>query len=292
MMIVDRRRKFELGNANPGRCVAALFAVVVAAGACVQEAPAAQTGAPNPSAQNTAPATRPITIEFDVPDGFAGTPGSQNAVTGFRVGYFRGNDPATVGTTDVPRSAVVVRGRTARIILRDVPVGLQGGVIRVQTLSGDRASAWSDPVPLDGLRPAGRSQAAPQQGRSGTARPEAPGRAQPRRAPRGLGLAELERHPALADALRKLLPPDTNLEPQVANFGRIDQLALAVVISRDYEVPFVKLSQVIAGPPRINPRDALASLRKDLNIRDVLRKARPEVRRFVQEGQPAGDTAR
>ena len=96
----------------------------------------------------------------------------------------------------------------------------------------------------------------PQQPRAArTERPNPP----PRQRPQALAPGDVERYPLLAESLRQVLPADAKIETELARFRRVQDLALAVAISRDFDIPFTTLSRTLEGPPRLAPRGALGS---------------------------------
>jgi hypothetical protein len=243
-------------------------------------------------------------LEFDLPDEFRTvTAGAPGAVTGFRIGYFRGGDPAVIRTVDFSRETLAVQGRTARVTLprEAISICADDCTVRIQTLSGARASVWSEPVPLEtravsasppNPQPAAPSRAARTQ-RPSPPRPQraAPPRAAGTQRPRslspeqrraGLVLTDVEPYGALTQALRALLPPGAAIEAEVKRFRRVQDVALAVAISREHDIPFTTLSRAMEGPPRLTPRNALAKLRPDLDTRAV-RKVRPEARKLIAQ---------
>ncbi|HLF11228.1 MAG TPA: hypothetical protein VJA26_08430 [Gammaproteobacteria bacterium] len=280
-------------------CLGSLFVVAVATlagGPTVAHAQASAseqaTGARRAPGQSTVPTSGPLVLEFDLPAEFRTQPvGSATAVTGFRVGFFQPNNVTAIRTVDFTRDALTVRDRTARLTLprESIPEGIDNAVIRVQTLSRGQTSAWSDPVSLAGPTPR-QAQATPQRPeRSRVARTERPRSAAPVQRRTGLVPGDIEKYASLSESLRKLLPADAKIETELGRFRGIDELALAVVISREYDIPFTTLSQTLAGPPRVSPRNALTKLRRDLDVRDAIRKSRAEVRRLI--GTPEGRTA-
>ena len=280
------------------RCLGWLLTVALAAAACGQAETSAQTSAPSRSPDTRASsaqaaatsAATPLVLEFDIPAEFA----EGGVVTGFRVGFFRGNESTAIRTVDVARESLTVSGRTARVTVarENVPQCSGDCVVRVQTLSRTQASAWSDPVPLGGPAARGNPTAAPQRPPQRTERQVAiPGRprAQSRlRRTAGLTAADIEKHTSLSESLRGVLPKGANVDAELRRFRRVPDLAMAVVLSRDYDIPFTTLSQTLAGPPRVTPREALTKLRQDVNAGEAIRKARLEARKFVETPQGAG----
>jgi hypothetical protein len=251
--------------------VALAVAAYGAIGAHAQTSASEQaTGASRTAGQSAVATSEPLVLEFDLPTGFSTQPAdSANAVTGFRVGFFQANDGTPIRTIDFTNEALTIRDRAARVTLprSSIPEPVDNIVIRVRTLSGEQTSVWSDPVPLAG--PSVR-QVQPQ----ATPRP-------PRLAP-----GDIERYVLLGEALRKLLPADVDIEAELGRFRRVADLALAVVLSRDYDIPFTTLSQTLEGPPRLPPRRALAKLRSDIDAAGAVRKARPEARRLIETMEP------
>ena len=281
-----------------GRCLGWLLTVALAAAACGQAETSAQTSAPSRSpdtrassaqAAATAAAT-PLVLEFDIPAEFA----EGGVVTGFRVGFFRGNDSTAIRAIDVARESLVVSGRTARITVprENVPQCSDDCVVRVQTLSRNQASAWSDPVPVGGVavreNPTAAPQRPPQRTEQRAAIPERPRAQSGRRRAGGLTAADVEKHTSLSESLRAVLPKDANVNAELRRFRRLEDLALVVVLSRDYHIPFTTLIQTLAGPPRVTPRDAVMKLRQDVDAREAVRKSRAEAQKFVETPQGAG----
>jgi hypothetical protein len=281
------------------RTLPSLFFLVILAAACGSSETSAQAraGAQTRDARQapsnpTTPASGTIVLEFEVPDEFQSLPaGSADAVTGFRVGYFRGSDPTAIRTVDFTRDTLTVQGRTARVTLPREAVAECAGdcAFRVQTVSRVGTSAWSEPVPL-ASRAAAQAPPAPPKPAAAPRTARAPRTNNSARRPgNSLAPGDLERYPVLSDALRKLLPPDAKVEAELQRFRRVDELALAVAISRDYDIPFTTLSGALVGPPRLTARNALAKLRPDVNIRDAVRKSRAEAGRLTTAAKGPGD---
>jgi len=273
-------------------CLGSLFVVAVATlagGPTVAHAQASAseqaTGARRAPGRNAVPTSEPLVLEFDVPNDFRTQPaGSADAVTGFRVGYFWPNESAAIRTVDFARDALAVKDRTARVTLprETVPDCESDCVIRVQTLTREQASGWSSPVRL--APAAGRQAQSSLPGeRPRAARPDRTPNAPPARARQHAGLApgDIEPYASLSESLRKLLQPDASLDAEVQRFRSLEELALAVVISRDYDIPFTTLSRTLEGPPRVPPRSALAKLRRDLDAARIVRRARVDARRMI-----------
>jgi hypothetical protein len=273
--------------------LASLFVIVAAVGACGQtpsttSAPRGAVAAPASQPASTQGLRRaPIVLEFDVPAEFTTVPaGSASAVTGFRVGIFQADGASPLSTMDFAREALTVRGGTARVTLAPerVPEGIENAVLRVQTLSRGQAGAWSDPVALGGAVARQARQAPQRPPRSPQPRVAVinPPGAAPGQRRRGVTPADIENYAALSAALRKVLPADTTLEMELGRFRRLQDVAVAVVISRDHGIPFTTVSQTMAGPPRLAGRNALAKLRPDLTDRMVFQKVRAEALRLIE----------
>ena len=72
------------------------------------------------------------------------------------------------------------------------------------------------------------------------------------------------------------------MDAELKRFRGVQELALVVAISREYDVSFAALSKAIEGPPRVSPRDALSRLRRDLNARSAIRTARARAQQLMQ----------
>jgi hypothetical protein len=216
-------------------------------------------------------------LEFDLPDDFERRLADGTyAVTGFRIGYFDVRRGTVLMTVDVPRDRVEVANRSGRISidLTQVPADANQVVIRLQTLTRDEASTWSE------LSEAARLPgASPARGRRTGAAPRRATRAAPPRA-QALALADVERHPRVVDALKQMLPSGTTIEQVLPGFRRIQDLALAVVLCRDHQIVFTALTQKVQGPPRLSVPNALRQLRRDLGPA-VVRKGRTDARQLL-----------
>jgi hypothetical protein len=212
-------------------------------------------------------------LEFDLPlEHWNKGPDGQFVITGFRVGTFRTGESVPLFATDVPRDAVVVDGKVGRISLTNnqVPGGdVSNLVLRMQTLSRAGASDWSDPSP------------APSTTRARPVR--TPGAAAGRSERARVSMVDVERHPRLADALRKSLGPSVKPDDFLIPFRNLDDLALALVISRDQAIELSKLRATLVGPPRRSVRAALRELKPSLRGSDALQKARAEAKQLLQK---------
>jgi hypothetical protein len=213
-----------------------------------------------PSAPTTQANAR-VTLEFDLPEEFsARAPDGNPVVTGFRVGAFRPGESNPVATVDVTRDEVSVNGRTGRISVdrNRLTTDVNASVLRVQTVTREGASVWSDPPP-----PEGKSAKA--------------ARAKPRkRDGKQLTMADVERHPRLLEAFRKVVPADLKAEEFAARFRTAEDLAVSVVIAEQEKISFEKLSELMKGPPPRNLRAALREIQPSLDSRPLVQKARKQ----------------
>ncbi len=212
----------------------------------------------------------PITMEFDLPaDFFTRARDGAYVIRGFRVGYFRPERPLPVWTGEFRRDAVKVDGQTARLSLPQIglPEGSNRVVVRISSMSREQTGVWSDPsaavtMPI-------RTTSAPDRLSS-----------DPRKR-RHLTRADLERRPALKEALSPLLGPGLDTDAVVTAFRSVDDLATAIVLSRRHELPFAELCKAIQGSPPQSLRDVLGRLRPSLDVRRAFRDARVEARRLL-----------
>jgi len=242
---------------------------------------------PVPSAQITPNAQ--ITLEFDLPDEFSKREADNSyTVTGFRVGVFKPGNPSNpLATVDLTRDQVKVNGRTAEITLdrSRLPANIDSRVLRLQTLTRTTASFWSDPSPRVG----GSSKESKQSTES--KEPKEPkeakaGRATPRkREGKQLAIADVERHPRLLEALRKVLPSDVKAEDVAGRFRTVEDLAVSVVLSEEEKIPLDKLSAAIKGPPPRNLRAALREVQPSSQSKAVVQKARQKSKALLDESK-------
>jgi hypothetical protein len=216
--------------------------------------------------QSTSP-TAGRFLEFDLPPEHVNKDADgQFVITGYRLGTFRAGESVPLVTTDVPRDAVAVNGKVGRVALAtsQLPTGdVSGLVIRMQTVSRSGASEWSAPSPV--LSTAG-APARATGGRSGRAR---------------VSMTDVDRHPRLAESLRKSLGQQEPEDVLMA-FRSLDDLALAVVICRDQDIAFDTLTATLVGPPRRSVRVALRELKPSLRGTDAMQKARAEAKQLLQ----------
>jgi hypothetical protein len=227
--------------------------------------------------QAPAPQSSPYMLEFELPAEFsARSADGSDLISGFRLGYFKPSESTPFSTVDLSRGQVAVTGRTARVPLdlQRVPADLNSIVVKLQTQSRGQFSAWSEPSPpLTGLGPP-RAARQPRQRQDGGER-----RGQ------GLLLADIERHARLAEALRKVVPADAKIEDLLKGYRRLNDLAVAVVLSRDHGVPFVALTQSLQGPPRRSLRNALKQVQPKLEANPIP-KARAASAQLLQSPTP------
>lgn len=230
----------------------ALLAFVALAAIVVLRPPASVTG------QEAQP---PLTLEFDARADF-------DAIEGLRVGYFRPDTNVPIRVVDVPRNAVIVTGKVMRVSVPRLAIEGSGVVVlRLQVVSKSRGlSDWSDPtdrvtmpvIPVPERRPA------------------------PERRPRpALSAAALDAHPALKAEFITRLGPNGSVDDALKGFRRVQDVAVAVIVSRQQEIPFDRLCRLLVGPPRASLRQAIRRLKPSLNPRDAIRSAQVESRALL-----------
>jgi len=224
----------------------------------------------------------PVLLEFDLP-AESGVPSRSGVITAYRLGYFRVGEMRPLQSIELPAEALTLRGRTAtvRVPKPEVPDGVDRVVIRLQSLSSAGSSVWSAPTPPVVVPP---SDGTPSQVRDRPTAEQIPAR----RRTDGLLPVDVEPYGALAQAVRELLEPDDPLEALVKRFTRVDDLALAVAVSRSTDVSLKELSEAMEGPPRRPLGRALRQLRPALQAGTVVREARPEARRMLDTAGPDG----
>lgn len=269
----------------PVVAVLAFVACDTSGAAMTADTPQAGQQAPAGARTNAAPSgdaqsvtnTQPVVVEFDLPDDYLrkGTDG-RLVISGFRVGFFTAGEPEPVHVIDIARENVAVSGTTGTVIVpRQVLKGERSGLmLKMQTKASSGASAWSDPLPVTVNIAAARPER-PERGEK---------RAAPRRGRQSLQLAEVEKHPALLQALQKVLPEGARVEDSLEGFRRVDDLALAVAVSREGNVPFTTLAAAIAGPPPMTLRNALRKLLPQENEGEIIRRARDQSRSLIAPG--------
>lgn len=236
------------------RRIACLFVLTAVSAGCDQPVNLGVLAGAQPKAGGTGQS-----LEFDLPEEYSNKDANgEFVITGFRLGFFRAESADPISTMEVGRDAVVVNGRTGKVSLtaQQIPKDPGPVVLRLQTLTRQGASEWS--APSTALTDT--SSAAP-----GIA-PESP------RSRSRLSMSEVERHPRLADALRKLKPSGSELEQVLASFRNVNQLAQAVALCTAQDIALDALAAKMAGPPRRSLRNAVRELKPALEG-SALRKA-------------------
>ena len=230
-----------------------------------------------------APANAPTaTVEFDLPPDLSTKARDGSfVVRGFEVGYF-GTDPRPLRTLQVGRDSLQISGGTARVLVPLVPLpgNVTRATIRVRSLGSGAASDWSNaagPVDLPTASPRARSGAAPPGDR-----PSPPPRA-PRQALSPDVLASL---PELKKALDELVQPGCSESDALAAFGRPQDLALAIAISRRHGLSFERLCSVVKGPPGQSLPGAVRQLSPSVDLRGELQGLRSEAMKLLGASPP------
>jgi hypothetical protein len=244
--------------------------IAVCLGASLDAAPPSRSPVQDQSS-TSAPrvGASPTVLEFDLPADFhVRTAEGQFLIVGLRIGFFQPTVATPLATREVGRAAVEVDGGVGRVPLPDImPPGYGRVLIRVQSLSARGGGPWSEPSPLITL----------------------PERPPPRVGPPPrLTPADVERYPALSGALQQLLGRRPNAF-EVSTFRRIDDLATAVVLSRQYELALSDLCKILRGPPPLTLRGAIRRLFPTLDNRQVVRAASIEAQALLRvPGQEPG----
>lgn len=229
-------------------------------------------------AQPTAPAAEPsdgrVVLEFDAPPEFMERDRSGSyRVHGLRIGYFSVGGEVPLWTVEVARTDVTLSGPVARVSLpaQAYPEHLKTVVVRVQTLSGRTASAWSapsppfEPPPLPVASHSARKARSP---RIAKTRPT-------------LAPAALAEHPALKELFEATVA-EAAREQTLSRFRNANELAVALVISKQHDLPFPRLLETLQGPPTRSLRQAVAQLKPNVNPKRAVASARLEAQRLVR----------
>ncbi len=229
------------------RTIAWLFVLAAVSAGCDQPLNLGVLAGAQPSARGTGQY-----LEFDLPQEYSNKDANgEFVITGFRLGFFRADSAEPISTIEVGRDAVVVNGSTGKVLLtpQQFPKDLGPVVLRLQTLTRQAASEWS--APSTAL--ADTSSATPG---------SAPEKASPSRS--RLSMSDVERHPRLAEALRKLKPSGTEFEQVLAPFRNVNQLAQAVALCTAQDIALDSLAARMVGPPRRSLRNAVRELKPAL----------------------------
>jgi hypothetical protein len=214
-----------------------------------------------------------ITLEFDLPPGFADrAPNGGFVLSALQVGYF-GPDGTLLRAVEVPREAIRATGKSAQVSIPRFPLprGNTRVNIRLRGLSSGRPGEWSQPVGPISM-------------------PEipVPTRAERAARTRGIDPRQMDRRTALQAALQPLLATDFGVEEALGSYGGIQELGTAVVLSRKHGLSFSQLSRTVKGPPVVSLAAAVRKLRPSLDATKVVQDARLEARTLVaREPNPA-----
>jgi hypothetical protein len=208
----------------------------------------------------------PQILAFDLPPG-----GDAAKIRGFVIGYFQGDAIEPRWVLDVARElARFDEDGSVRILLplTDLPAGTYAARVKIRTES--TVSDWSAPGPPFFLPELPR-RPAPRPARSEPAAPKPP---------RALKLA-----PAIADAVRPLLPRDVDLADATRGFRKPVHFVSAVFAARNLGIALPDLkAKLFATPGEMRALDsALAELRPDRDANKEARKALEQARRLVRD---------
>jgi hypothetical protein len=226
----------------------------------------AQVPAPKPQPPPSGPQAPAATaVQFDLPPDWTRDANDAKRITGFRIGYFDGRRQRLLHAVEIAREEVMVNGGTGRIRLDLSGIADPADVIiRMQSLARGQASPWSESIAV--------VPGAPGRGATGA-------RA---RATRRVTANEVERSPRLQAAWEKCVPAGARRDEVLAAFSRVEELAFAVVLCRDYEVNIEALSRKVQGPPRRSPAAAARELRPEVT-QAVVRRARTAGRALLDK---------
>ena len=250
------------------RAVACLLVLAVVSAGCDQPISLGILAGAQPNARGTGQS-----LEFDLPQEYSTKDANgEFVITGFRLGFFQAESALPISTVELGRDAVVVTGLTAKVSLtpQQIPKDLGPIVLRLQTLTRHGASDWSAPSTAI----ADTSSATPG---------NAPEKASGSRSP--LSMSDIERHPRLAEALRKLKPSGTEFEQVLAPFRSVSQLAQAVALCTEQDIALDSLTAKMTGPPRRSLRNAVRELKPALKGA-ALRKANADGKQLLGAAQP------
>jgi hypothetical protein len=258
-------------------------ALAVAVLACAAPNGYAQAAAPQvpPPSQDSGGGAGRVTLEFDVaPDMLTRDANGRFRVTAFQVGFFD-ERARLVRALEIPRADATIDSTKVRLqvplitVQRNEPSRM---TIRVRPLSSGALAPWSAPagsVNLPQVAAAdrrGRDRAA---GKAGG--PAATGEAK-------LTPADLERYPTLKAAVSEMLDGKLSYAEAVASFSRVQELALAVVMSRKHDVPLPRIcAAMLDGSPSFP--EALRRVKSSINPAQELRGARSEARALLKKAK-------
>ena len=277
-------------------CGAVVVAVFACAGcgesgtAAVAAAQRAPRTAPQPS--EPASVTKTFTLEFEAGDDMLQRrPDGTFAISAFQVGFFDGSQ--LVRALEIPRAAAQFAGPrvTLQVPLIQLSPGSRPNVtVRIRGLSSGPLGPWSAPagsvtLPVEArqarTRRAGGAQADPQG--SGGTKAERPGRS--------VSLQQLNRSPALKEALASVLRGASE-EETAAACTTVQDLAAAVVLSRKHNLPVAQLCGALREPGDCPVETLLKSTQPSIDAIAELKAARTEARTLVvrargQKADPA-----
>ena len=235
----------------------------------------ARASQPNASRQT-------ITIEFDATDDVAKkTADGSFLVRAFQVGFFDGD--TLVRTVEVPRARAEISGTHVKLVSPVVVLSRgpsRNASVRVRSLSAGPAGTWSAPsgsVRLEAESSARASRRGRDRAGAGRERAEAKTAPKPR-ARRTVTVAQLNRHPALKEALTPMLGADLDVDKVVGSFKRVQDLALAVVIARKHAVPLARICNAMQEDQRRTVTTALKGLSPGFDVEGEVAAARAEAR--------------
>jgi len=245
---------------------------------------AAQTARQEAQARSSQPnaARETITVEFDATEEVMkkGADG-QFFVRAFQVGFFDG--PILVRALEIQRERAAIAATRVTLVVPIVSLSRGPAMtveVRVRGLTSGPLGQWSAPAGLVKLASEAPSSAA----RRARNRPAGTGA---NRVRSSLNPAQLERHPALKSALEPLLDGGLRMGDVMSSFSRVQDLAAAVVIVRQRDVPLARLCAALKEDRTRSLTEALRSLGVPFDARRAVAAARPEARKLLAAAPPS-----
>lgn len=218
-----------------------------------------------------------ITVEFDATDDVLKKDANgQFLIRAFQVGFFDGNE--LVRALEVARTQAEISGTRVKLVVPVVtlPRGpSRNAEVKVRSLSSGAVGAWSAGGGSVRLA-AEASGRAPRRERA-----QAGGSTDAGAGRRTLRMVQLERHPKLKMALEPMLGPDLDTAKVLSSFPRVQELALAIVVSRTHDVALARVCDAMRLDGTRSLTEAFQSLRPSFDVPRALDAARPEARALV-----------
>jgi hypothetical protein len=229
----------------------------------------------------TATAAKVVTLEFDTPPDFVASSAKGAAHPSFQVGFFAGDQ--LVRAIEIPPASTRVKGNKVQLDVPLIPVPARESnvTLRVRTLTSGSLGAWSASAGSVTLPVVEQRVRAARTGPARTGAPRAERQARRKGGARQVTMADLEGRTTLTDALTARLDGGLSAAEVVSAFARVQDVAVAVALSRANNLSLARLSAAVQASPTKSVAEALKVVQPSLDADKALKAATSEAKALL-----------